>query len=182
MIVAIDPSLTGLAIVCGNDVGQFQSTVFTSESRGKIVSNRIARFDELIGRLIDWIEPPHSEFRAIYIEGYANYNHPATTIALCEFGGLLRYHLLDVCPKIYEVAASTLKKFTTGKGGADKAFMAASLTKRYGVMFDNDNQFDAYGLYRFGLVAEELSTPTTAFQQEAVEKFLGRKLHSSFTE
>ena len=37
-----------------------------------------------------------------------------------------------------------------------------------------DNEVDAFGLYRLGLICEGAAQPETAAQQEAVNKALGR--------
>jgi Holliday junction resolvasome RuvABC endonuclease subunit len=67
---------------------------------------------------------------------------------LAELIGMIKMTLImrfdfDV---IYEVPPTTLKKFTTGHGFADKAQMAEAIERDYGKKFPDDNQVDAFAL------------------------------------
>ena len=171
MIVGIDPSLKATAIVAGigPDVNQYAVCEFGSTSVGDGVRGRIARYEDLTGRVIDWLETA-APIDAIYIEAYSFGSNDASAKYIAEYGGILRFHLVDLCPRIVEVAPMTLKKFATGKGAGKKDMIAAHLTKRYGVMFGTSDLFDAYALYRLGRVAEGLDEAQCLAQRECAEK------------
>jgi crossover junction endodeoxyribonuclease RuvC len=89
---------------------------------------------------------------------------------IAEFGGLLRWRLTKLCSDVREVPPSTLKQFATGKGNANKTLMVASLTKRYGVEFSSDDEYDAYGLARLGACLLGWEKPANDGQKKAVAK------------
>ena len=172
VIVAIDPSLSNTAIVMG-DTNDPYITCQSSKPCGTSVHDRICRYANQVYSVIDEIDTAKKRVRAIYIEGYSMGSRAGQITGLCEYGGILRHALLGVCERIYEVAPSTLKKFATGKGVGSKDMIAAHLTKRYGVLLNSNDEYDAYGLYRLGRVAEGLEPAANQSQQEAVNTVLG---------
>lgn len=172
MIVAIDPSLTATAIFAGDSGGAYRFETFGSKNIGDGVAARIARYDELVAREMDWLESLGKP-DAIYMEAYSYGSNDARAKFSAEYGGILRFHLVDLTDRIFEVAPMTLKKFCTGKGAGGKELVAAHLAKRYGVMFDNNDLFDAFGLYRLGLVCEGHVAADNTAQREAADKVLG---------
>lgn len=169
-IIAIDPSLTNTAVVVG-DVSDYRLKTFSSGNIGNDVAGRIARYDALVASIMEWIGEPDAD--AIYIEGYSFGSKGGALSSICEYGGILRWHLDELSDRIFEVAPSTLKKFCTGKGDGNKDMVAAHLSRRWNVMFHDNDSFDAFGLYRLGLVAEGLAEPDNQAQREAANKVLG---------
>lgn len=172
-ILAIDPSLTNTACLLGD--GQFyQMRCFDSVASGKSVAARMNRYAFMVSGIKAFCA--EQSIAAVYIEGYSFGSKGGAITSICEYGGLLR-HLLTclVAPeKIYEVAPLTLKKFCTGKGAGKKEMVIGHLMKRYGVEFSTNDEFDAYGLYRLGLVAEGIEEAQNQQQREAVDTVLGR--------
>lgn len=169
MILAIDPSLTGTAVVRGGE-HDHEMARFASHNLGDSALDRIKRYDDLVERIMEWIGD--GPFAAAYIEGYS-FGSKCNRELLGEFGGLLRWRLADVTDKIYEVTPATLKKFATGKGAGGKDLVAAHLAKRYGFLFHTNDEFDAFGLYRLGLVCEGLVGADNQAQREAADRVLG---------
>ncbi len=164
MILAIDPSLTGTAIAHGD--GQACAIErFSSENQGDHVAARIRRYEWMLSHMLAFLQG--RDFKAVFIEAYTYQQNDARAKFAVELGGLLRWHLTDFTPVIYEVSPTTLKKFVTGKGSGKKELLAAHCVKRWGVMFDTSDEYDAYGLYRLGLVVEGLEEPANQAQQEA---------------
>jgi Holliday junction resolvasome RuvABC endonuclease subunit len=163
MILAIDPSLSNTACVYGN-AQSCDIATFGSPPDDGTVAARVARYSGLCTRVIDWINSRPIE--AIYIEGYSlSSNRPGDKF-LTEFGGVLRWTLASIQPRFFEIPPSTLKKFVTGKGSDKKEIVAANITKRWGVLFETTDEFDAYGCYRLGLVAEGLADDVPKLQRE----------------
>lgn len=171
MIIAIDPSLVGTAIVRG-DESAYELQKFGSKNIGDDVVNRIARYEEMIDRIITWLSD-RTHYDAIYIEAYSYGSNDARAKFSAEFGGILRFHLVDLSDRIFEVAPMTLKKFCTGKGAGGKDLVAAHLSRRWGVMFGSNDEFDAFGLFKLGLVAEGLAEEDNQAQREACDRVLG---------
>lgn len=173
MICGIDPSLTGTGVVIG-DGDTWSSRTFTSKPGSDDVLARLARCERLITQTTAWIGS--HDVTCVYIEAYAFSRSNGRQIYSAEFGGILRWNLAalrDWRIVIVEIAPSALKKFVTGKGNAQKNMMGAHVSKRWGVLLRNDNEVDAFGLYRLGLCCEGLVRPQTIAQQEVVAKILG---------
>lgn len=178
-ILAIDPSLTNTAVVLGDEHG-FEMNCFKSYNQGISVSSRLLRYDGLISAINAWLNSLAVENArwacnyATFIEGYSFGSSDANAKFSAEYGGMLRSSIWKASVKIHEVAPTTLKKFCTGKGAGKKEMVIAHLMKRYDVEFATNDEFDAYGLYRLGLVAEGLCEAANQAQQEAVDTVLGR--------
>jgi crossover junction endodeoxyribonuclease RuvC len=171
MIAAIDPSIrnTGMAWTTGKDPETMRFSSANDSARQ--VSRRIARYEEVIHRInkrLHELQP-----QVILIEGYSfgTMKHQAESLA--EYGGILRWHLLEHTEHIYEVAPSTLKKFATGTGRGDKALIMAHVAMRWGRLFENSDEADAYVLARIGLAACGLDSQCTASQKECALKVVG---------
>lgn len=170
MIVGIDPSLTNTAVIRGDEHGYEYATFGSGNELGDSASARIARYDGLVSRVMEWIGD--GPFQAIYIEGYSFDSHGRGKFS-AEYGGILRWHLDDVTDRLFEVAPHTLKKFATGKGAGKKDMVIAHLARRYDVLFNSNDEYDGFALYRLGLLAEGLAEPDNQAQREAADKVLG---------
>jgi crossover junction endodeoxyribonuclease RuvC len=73
---------------------------------------------------------------------------------------------------VYEVAATTLKKFATGKGNAKKEQVIGHVQKNWNQLFSTSDEADAFVLYRMALVAAGRVEPKNQPQREAVEKVI----------
>lgn len=92
-------------------------------------------------------------------------------MAAAQVMGAVKVALLNLCVPYVEVPPSTLKKYATGKGNANKTEMALALYKRTGLELDDDNQVDAYFLRAAGMQA--LGSPVVevpAAQVDALSK------------
>ena len=174
IVCGIDPSLTGTAVVWGESITEFNHERLSSKPCGDGVVARMRRLESLVGKidkLIRMIGPD-----LILIEGYS-FGSKCNREFLGEFGGVCRWHLIDHTPNVLEVSPSHLKQFVTGKGNAKKDVVAAHCANRWGVMFDDSDTYDAFGLYAIALAAAGQFTPGTAIQSEVVGKILaGHKL------
>jgi crossover junction endodeoxyribonuclease RuvC len=179
MIVAgIDPSLSRTAVCIGghSDAEQeFDMAAFTSKGQGPGVRERMRRFEDLTAKICDHLEAGNQPPQLILIEGYA-YGSEYATAALCEFGGILRYNLVDVVGpegRILEVAPGTLKKFITGKGNSPKDQMGAHVAKRWGHVFAHNDAVDAFSLWQLARCCVDESLCDWGYQVECVRKVLG---------
>ena len=67
--------------------------------------------------------------------------------------GAVRSELMRLHVPYVLVTPASLKKWTTGKGNADKVAMAVAVLKRFGRDFPNDNECDAWALRAMALDA-----------------------------
>lgn len=145
--VGIDPSThIGLAVLDDND-----SVICTRgfDLKGIKTYEGFARSQVLargVGNFVDeWVTPG----TVIVIEGYVL--HTKASIALlCEIGTLIRLELFERKLPWWEVPPSTLKKFVTGKGNADKKAMAQAVQERWNFYSANHDIVDAFALAKCG--------------------------------
>lgn len=85
------------------------------------------------------------------IEGYSFGSQGRAVFNIGELGGVIRLMLWIGTVKTYEVPPSTLKKYATGAGNANKSLVVQEAAKRSGITFLDDNQADAWWLWQIGL-------------------------------
>lgn len=125
----------------------------------------LERWEAIVSAIKACAEPCHH----VLIEGYSFGSMPGQTRGH-ELGGIVRYHLRKWGHVPIEVPPSTLKKFLTNAGNADKNQVLKEVYKRYHVDFPDDNMADAYGLAKFGqaLISTE---GLPQFQIDIIETF-----------
>lgn len=74
------------------------------------------------------------------------------------------------------VSPTSLKKFVTGAGNAEKSLVLREVYKRWGVDAANDNEADAVGLLYIGLAYTGQWQPTTEAQRQVLEALRNPKV------
>lgn len=176
-LVAIDPSLTGMAVCVWRRGWDAPSVLLRHESKGvgRTVRERMRRYESHllhVSRALTECMPD-----MVLVEGYSFGSRGAAVIDLGEFGALLRAEILRrICDRpLYEVPPSCLKKFVTGKGNANKEQMAAHVSKRWDQIFDTNDETDAYALAQLGRCLAGWKEPETAFMRDVVAQVRGEK-------
>lgn len=178
-VAAVDPSLGGAAVWVGREYGNLIGRVYAAGPPAKTTAGRIARWQSHAAKIIGGMMPP--EFprpSLVIVEGYSYGSKGQAVIDLGEFGGILRAALVDRF-RVIEVAPTVVKKFATTKGNAGKELVIGSMTKRFGCVFDNSDQYDALALWLLGhlyLVGEAsplFTRKIVSAAQVAVAKSIG---------
>lgn len=113
----------------------------------------------------------------VFLEGYAmGFGKKGRLFDLAELGSLVKLGLVKKRIPFFVVPPTSLKKFITGKGNAQKADVRMGVYKRYGQDIANDNLCDAYGLCRMGFSFLQFDDNLTKVQQESL-KPLWEKYH-----
>jgi len=89
-------------------------------------------------------------FPLAVIEGYSMGSRSGQAFSIGEWGGVARVRLRQMGISYIVVPPSTLKKFTTGKGNAQKDEMRLHVYKKWGFEHKANDVVDAYALARFG--------------------------------
>lgn len=106
----------------------------------------------------------------VCIENYA-FSRFGKIVHLGELGGVVKQSLFDMgISNILVFPPTTLKKFATGKGVAEKGLVMTNVYKRWGIDTSNNNEADAYVLSRLGHCLCHPET-YTEFQRQASKKF-----------
>ncbi len=165
--VGLDPSLSGFG-VCVLIGDTILTERFVSDSLGDTMHERMLRYKLLVNQVIKSMMR-HGQPSIVLIEGYS-FGSPNRAVQLAELGGLLRRRLGVHQVTAAEVAPQSLKKFATDKGSGKKLpAVPTHLTKRYGVMFDSDDEYDAFALAKIGQCVIGYREPQTKPQAEVVE-------------
>lgn len=146
VVAAIDPSISGAAVWVGRDLVDRRGGVFEAGPPCHEVAERMLRWRDHAERISNAVlGSSHGHPALVVIEGYS-YNSRGSVVTLGEFGGILRSQLIERA-RLVEVSPNTLKKFVTGKGNASKIEVSSTLSQRYGLIFDNSDQYDALALW-----------------------------------
>ncbi len=172
--LGLDISLTatGLVVLDGNKMVHKQ--ILRSKKLGDKPIDETVRLTRLAEDIHEVVKEHRPD--AVAIEGLAFAIRKTTSFAqLAALQFMVRRDLIHYTEPPLIVAPTTLKKFVTGKGNAQKDVMLLEIFKRWGVTFFDDNEADAYALARTAQAVFDKDTKTTAFQKEVV-KLLNNQL------
>jgi Holliday junction resolvasome RuvABC endonuclease subunit len=143
--LGIDQSYTGFGLTAMNEIGAYHTWVYKSKEKG--VDRLLDIEDWLTKRIteVGWrsitdvaVEAPVRMSHSALMSGELFY--AVRRVLRMELEGEARYPL--------QVPPSTLKKYVTGKGRAEKSQMMLQVYKKWGAEFNDDNAADSYGLAR----------------------------------
>lgn len=166
--VGLDVSLSSTGMIILSPSGKMVvQKIIPSDPTDGTVAKRMKRIESIVRSVLDELKSfPAS---VICIEGYSHGHNQPGLAERIELGGLLRYTICRECDRVYEVAPSTLKKFSTGAGNAKgKTVVAVALFKRYGVELSGDDEYDAYALARMAYQISGYEMPSTKQQEETI--------------
>ncbi len=167
IVVGLDPSLTGTGIACEDGFSERVITPSASSLRGQlqrmnIIASRVA-LRTLDGALVV-IEAP----------SYGS-NHPGHHAVAGLWWILVATVVGKGCP-VVQVAPSSLKKFATGNGWADKSGMLTAWLEHGGAYITDDNRVDARWPRQIGLhlMGDPEALDLPARQLAAIEGLRGQ--------
>lgn len=169
LFVGVDQALRkiGVAVVHGDSVELLKLIVPPRDLRDAL---RLQFLEDALSHALE----PFSDAAGAAMEGQS-YGSTGQLDQLGQVAGIVKLHLLkrySVSPLV--VPPSTLKKFVTGNGQADKSAMMRATKVYWDLETDNDDLCDAHGLAK---LAQEFYTPTHRYrhQVEAVESLRRKK-------
>jgi len=131
-ILAIDPSLTCTGLAYGNHL--CETAVIKTKLKGW----------ERIDLIMDTIRDLADTAQLVVIEGYSFGSQGRSVFQIAELGGILRWKLHRMEVPFVDVPPSTLKKYATGIGNANKDVMIAAAIRRFGFEGSDNNEADAF--------------------------------------
>jgi crossover junction endodeoxyribonuclease RuvC len=171
--MGIDPSMmhTGVAIV-----NREKQVVFATQINlpPNISGGVFVKIQKIISEIIEIREKYQPS--VILIEDMF-IGSKATAISLVQLGTLLRYFFWQEDILYADIAATTLKKFVTGKGNSAKEVMMMFTLKNWNYQSATNNIADAVGLAMLGLVG--LGVPFPKAQLETVKRLNFKTLFTS---
>lgn len=169
--IGIDASLTGTGFVSLKDGKMINKKLITSKPCGPKPIDELMRLRKIVDAIeseIRDVQLEHGDIELAAIEGMA---FMAKGTSLVQLSGL-NYFIRDSLRKhdipFIIVAPTSLKKFSTSKGNAQKDLMMLETYKRWGVSIPENNTCDAYCLSR---VAEGMcgDPKLNKLQQEVID-------------
>lgn len=173
-ILGIDPSLSNTGLCWGSGPDEQKSKRIGYKLAKGVDTKELCNRMHRVGRLVCQVETELDELKPdlALIESYSFSSRNGGEY-LGEYGGVLRRSLLSCVPKVVEVAPTMVKKFATGKGNSKKEVIIGHIQKRWGVLFENSDEADAYVLYRIGLCYAGICEPENQAQAEVIKKLKG---------
>lgn len=174
MVVGIDPSFTSTGVCWGRGDADQGIACYGRGTLGDDPHSRMKRIDRLVGAIMEKLAEVKPD--AVFLENYSFGSGKlggSRLVYAGELGGILRWHLTEDYPRLFEVAPNTLKKFVTGKGSGGKHLVAQHVTQRWGKVFQTPDETDSYGLWRLGLAAVGTDEASTVAQRAAVQAVIG---------
>tara|TARA_B110000263_G_scaffold221736_1_gene210393 strand:- start:234 stop:794 length:561 start_codon:yes stop_codon:yes gene_type:complete len=163
MIIGIDYSMTSPAVCVGQIPFSYDTCKFMFITKNKKLAsnhssnivglllyeynNNIERFTHLADQTVEWIlsqAPTRHHGNNLAIEGYA-FGAKGQVFNIGENTGILKYKLAKKVSNIINVfPPSTIKKFATGKGNANKLLMYEAFVEETGDDLAKLFEFDPY--------------------------------------
>lgn len=141
--IGIDASLTACAFM--NTAGE-RFRIETAPADYPCFEARLHHMLQEAERALDWYVPALAA-----IEGFSMQSRSAQlSLERAGFGVALRHLLWERDIPFIVVPPSTLKKFATGDGFAEKNTVILHVFKKWAYTAADDNDADAYALSRFG--------------------------------
>lgn len=160
-VIGLDLSMTSTGVCWSGPTGPEWTTIRTVANIG---DGRLRVIQDRVRDIVADVGPD-----LVVIEGYLNHSKTAGITGMVH--GAVRTTLMAANIPYATFAPSSLKKYATGVGNADKTRMALAAFKRGGIEFKDDNQCDAWWLWVAGmdhLGDPPLTVPVTNI--EALEK------------
>ncbi len=172
-VLGIDPSLGGFAVSLAKpNATPYLRRIKTNPARS--VRERNARYRLIVDEVVEFARQTNP---LVIIEGYsfgsAEGREQVGHMDRAELRGVLYDRLLPHCEDIHEVAPASLKKFGASNGRASKDEMKLALEQRYGRVFRNHDEADAWACMQVGLCIVRACDPETREQAEVVRGVLG---------
>lgn len=174
-ILGIDPSLTSTGYSIIKKGNLLDSGTIKTKPSNKTPTEETLRLRSIKNSICEIIEKYTPAL--VVIEGLAFMAR--NTTALVQLSGLnymIRDELISRDIQFIVVAPTSLKKFITGKGNAQKDHIMLSIYQNFGQTFFDNNIADSYGLAAIGAAIKDEPIKKTTLPQKEVIKLLKTQL------
>lgn len=166
-ILGIDPSLTATGVIVLKNKKVETARLIKTKPTGDNKIKELKRLVEISSSVISYCD---NEVDLVVMEGIAFMAR--NTVALVQLSALnymIRNGIYNKNVKFVIIAPTTLKKFITDKGNAQKDLVMMNVYKQYGLTFEDDNLCDAFVLAKIGEALLNKKTNLTERQKEVIE-------------
>lgn len=141
--VGLDLSYSSTGAVIIDESGGVAHFAFKAGTPKDSFTQRIEKLWQQLARVL-----PKPDTACVVLEGAA-YAAEFKAFELGELTGAIKVKLADAGYSFDVVAPSSLKKFVTGKGNANKSFVAVHVAKKWGFVHPCNDIVDAYALAQY---------------------------------
>lgn len=161
IVIGIDQSLTGFGMAAVSRTNDdYIAWVYKSPHRGV---DRLLDIQRWMGERLDDLSARDHTLVDIAMESGVVMSNSA--LVLGELSATVKLFLAGIGIRPLQVPPTSLKKFVTGKGNANKQEVVLAAYKTWGVEMNDDNAADAYCLARLVRAGHALK-----YQREVYEK------------
>ena len=179
-IIGLDPSVRRTGVVVLSD-GALRWTLIDT-TKTKLVDP--GRHVYIADQVVEFVGLSKEDQVLLVIEGTGN-PQGANRVNL-ELHAVLRIWLADRCRlETLVVAPTSLKKFTTGNGRAQKGEIGAHVMRRWGDELPEvppEDVLEAFSLLKVGQCRQDPDGPWTEFQRSVVERLTAQLDSASLAE
>lgn len=175
--IGIDQSYSGCAIVsyCPATNIANEHVYDFSPAKAGVGPQRLAYVHNILREHVMYLHQQGTVGQVCF-EGYS-YGSKFRREELGELGGVMRLALVQIYPPrlLHAVAPTTVKKYVTGSGRADKDKMMLAVYMRWKHEPSSHDAADAYALARIAADLEAEQPLELKFQQEVIDSILNPK-------
>lgn len=147
-LLGLDPSLTSTGFCYEDKEGRMHSGRIRPKSLRGVP--RLIYIRNCVDQIIKNGILKHNRFTMVAYEGYSMGSQQTRSYSMGELGGVLQVHILEARIRLLLVPPSSLKKFVTGSGRADKSLMVDKIAEIWQYNIQQHDEADAFGLLQFG--------------------------------
>lgn len=170
VVIGVDPSIRSTG-VCWNRL----ASAAIKYDKNKVLWGGEQRIQLITAEIINICRVYESDL--VVIEDILNTGKNAgNAIINGMLQGAIRYKMMSEGFDYLVVNPTTLKKFATGKGNADKTAMALAAYQRDGIEFNTSDECDAWWLRQFGMawhMFPEIELPKAQMEQLDKARYVG---------
>jgi Holliday junction resolvasome RuvABC endonuclease subunit len=138
LVVGLDLSLTSTGYACVTAIGRHAERIQRPQYKG---TERLRSIRDAIVHRVEGTQPA-----LVVLEDYSFGSRNSHAHALGELGGVVRLALDELGARWVALPPSTLKKYATGRGNADKGLMLTEAVRRLGYTGSSNDEADALWL------------------------------------
>jgi len=138
-VIGLDLSLTSTGLSCGD-------TILAIKSKKRSEPRLIEIRDRIVAEIQQIPDP------VVLLEGFSMGSRNSQAHAIGGLGWIVRVALYEAGIPWTEMAPTARAKFATGKGNASKSQVVSAVSARTSIVFDTDDEVDAWVLEEAGRV------------------------------
>lgn len=166
--LGLDLSLVHTGVALLEDGKQVLRTgIKTKPTKEKRPIDEIKRIQSIVDSIMEIVNEHNPD--VVVLEGIAFMSRNSTALAqLAALNYMIRAELMKKGIGFLIVAPTSLKKFATGKGNAQKDEVMLAVYKRWGVSILDNNECDGYVLAQIGLAIKDDDRKITGVQKDVI--------------